>query len=233
MRKPVDHARSASPHSPRPSCSRPAARRRQRHRRAGFRRRSRRAAISPPPPIASPATPSRRRQAVRRRPADRDAVRQHHLAQHHAGSRHRHRRLERRQIRQRGAQGHPPRRRAALSGDAVSPPTPRCRATTCSRSAPISTPFEPVHNPVVANTLPFPFNIRASMRVWDWLYFNAGRIQARSEQVGGMESRRVPGAGARPLRRLPHAEDVSGRRQRQRIPAGRRLAGLVRAQHHQ
>jgi mono/diheme cytochrome c family protein len=32
----------------------------------------------------------------------------------------------------------------------------------------------PVHNDVVANTLPFPFNIRASMRVWNALYFSQG-----------------------------------------------------------
>jgi mono/diheme cytochrome c family protein len=32
----------------------------------------------------------------------------------------------------------------------------------------------PVHNDVVANTLPFPFNIRASMRVWNALYFIQG-----------------------------------------------------------
>jgi mono/diheme cytochrome c family protein len=31
-----------------------------------------------------------------------------------------------------------------------------------------------VYNPVVANTLPFPFNIRTSMRVWDVLYFKEG-----------------------------------------------------------
>ena len=31
-----------------------------------------------------------------------------------------------------------------------------------------------VYNPVVANTLPFPFNIRTSMRVWDSLYFKDG-----------------------------------------------------------
>jgi mono/diheme cytochrome c family protein len=36
---------------------------------------------------------------------------------------------------------------------------------------------EPVRHPVVVNTLPFPFNIRASMRVWDWLYFNAGEFK--------------------------------------------------------
>jgi mono/diheme cytochrome c family protein len=32
----------------------------------------------------------------------------------------------------------------------------------------------PVRNAVDANTLPFPFNIRASMRVWNMLYFNQG-----------------------------------------------------------
>jgi mono/diheme cytochrome c family protein len=32
----------------------------------------------------------------------------------------------------------------------------------------------PVRNDVVANTLPFPFNIRASLRVWNALYFSQG-----------------------------------------------------------
>ncbi len=36
---------------------------------------------------------------------------------------------------------------------------------------------EAVHNPVISNALPFPFNIRASMRVWDWLYFNPGEFK--------------------------------------------------------
>jgi mono/diheme cytochrome c family protein len=36
----------------------------------------------------------------------------------------------------------------------------------------------PVHNAVVANTLPFPFNIRTSMRVWNALYFKEGEYQA-------------------------------------------------------
>jgi mono/diheme cytochrome c family protein len=35
-----------------------------------------------------------------------------------------------------------------------------------------------VFNPVVANTLPFPFNIRTSMRVWDGLYFKEGEYVA-------------------------------------------------------
>jgi mono/diheme cytochrome c family protein len=33
---------------------------------------------------------------------------------------------------------------------------------------------EPAHHAVVANTLPFPFNIRTAMRVWDALYFTEG-----------------------------------------------------------
>lgn len=37
--------------------------------------------------------------------------------------------------------------------------------------------IEPVRHPVVANTLPFPFNIRASMRVWDALYFQPGEFK--------------------------------------------------------
>src|SRR5262249_36325242 len=34
-----------------------------------------------------------------------------------------------------------------------------------------------VRNQVVANTLPFPFNIRATMRVWNWLYFHEGEFK--------------------------------------------------------
>jgi mono/diheme cytochrome c family protein len=35
---------------------------------------------------------------------------------------------------------------------------------------------DPVRNAVIANTLPFPFNIRATMRVWDALYFSQGEF---------------------------------------------------------
>jgi mono/diheme cytochrome c family protein len=37
---------------------------------------------------------------------------------------------------------------------------------------------EPVHNPVHADTLPFPFDLRFSMVVWDALYFKPGEFQA-------------------------------------------------------
>jgi mono/diheme cytochrome c family protein len=39
-----------------------------------------------------------------------------------------------------------------------------------------------VYNPVVANTLPFPFNIRMTMRVWDALYFKQGAYAYDSRQ---------------------------------------------------
>jgi mono/diheme cytochrome c family protein len=40
----------------------------------------------------------------------------------------------------------------------------------------------PVRNAVVANTLPFPFNIRASMRVWNAFYFKEGDYRSDPNQ---------------------------------------------------
>jgi mono/diheme cytochrome c family protein len=40
----------------------------------------------------------------------------------------------------------------------------------------------PVRNAVVANTLPFPFNIRAAMRVWNALYFTEGDFRPDPKQ---------------------------------------------------
>ena len=40
----------------------------------------------------------------------------------------------------------------------------------------------PVHNPVTADTLPFPFNIRTAMRVWNALYFKAGDFRPDPKQ---------------------------------------------------
>jgi mono/diheme cytochrome c family protein len=39
-----------------------------------------------------------------------------------------------------------------------------------------------VYNPVVANTRPFPFNVRAAMRVWDALYFKQGEYAFDPQQ---------------------------------------------------
>jgi mono/diheme cytochrome c family protein len=40
----------------------------------------------------------------------------------------------------------------------------------------------PVRNAVVADTLPFPFNIRAAMRIWNALYFTEGEYQRDPHQ---------------------------------------------------
>jgi mono/diheme cytochrome c family protein len=40
----------------------------------------------------------------------------------------------------------------------------------------------PVRKTIVVNTLPFPFNIRAAMRVWDWLYFSEGQYKPDPKQ---------------------------------------------------
>jgi mono/diheme cytochrome c family protein len=40
----------------------------------------------------------------------------------------------------------------------------------------------PVRKTVVVNTLPFPFNIRAAMRAWDWLYFTGGEYKPDPHQ---------------------------------------------------
>jgi mono/diheme cytochrome c family protein len=40
----------------------------------------------------------------------------------------------------------------------------------------------PVRNAVIANTLPFPFNIRAAMRVWNALYFTEGDFRPDPKQ---------------------------------------------------
>ena len=41
---------------------------------------------------------------------------------------------------------------------------------------------EPVHQPVKADTLPFPFNIRLAMRAWDALYFSEGEFKPDSQK---------------------------------------------------
>ena len=61
-------------------------------------------------------------------------------------------------------------------------PTPRCRATTCWRSAPISTRSSRCAIRWSRTTLPFPFNIRAAMRVWNALYFTAGEFKPDPQQ---------------------------------------------------
>ena len=60
--------------------------------------------------------------------------------------------------------------------------------------------------------------------------FQAGRVQARPQQVGGMEPRRLSGRRRRALRLVPHAEERDGRRRERPSNAGLGAAELVRAE---
>lgn len=42
--------------------------------------------------------------------------------------------------------------------------------------------IEPVHNEVETNQLPFPFNIRLSMKVWNWLNFTESEFKADAQK---------------------------------------------------
>ena len=66
---------------------------------------------------------------------------------------------------------------------------------------------KPVRNAVVSNKLPFPFDVREGMAAWNALYFKKRRIQARSDEIRRMESRRLSCRRSGPLRRLPHAQE--------------------------
>lgn len=74
------------------------------------------------------------------------------------------------------------RRGIRADGARLYPAMPYTAYTKMSRSdvmairAYLST-VAPVHNPVVANQLPFPFNIRLAMRVWDGLFFSKGEFK--------------------------------------------------------
>ena len=143
---------------------------------------------------------------------DRDAVRRAGRAQHHARPRDRNRRLDRRSIRRRGPGRRQPQRRAALSGDAVSllqPDVARGREGHPRLSQHHQARFQRGQGESPAVSVEYP---RVDDRLGQAL-FHAGRISSRRVQIAGMESRRLSRAGPGALRRLPHAEDVPGRRQ--------------------
>ena len=69
----------------------------------------------------------------------------------------------------------------------------------------------PVRATTPANTIPFPFNIRALQEGWKILFFRPGRFRAGRRQERRMESRRLPRPWVEPLRRLPYAAQSAWR----------------------
>ena len=140
------------------------------------------------------------------------------------------RRLDRRPICQRVQKRHRARRHPSLPGDALHllheddargrDRDPRLSRARCSRSAIWC----------IANQLPFPFNQRETMVGWNELYFTSGEF--KPDPGKSAEWNRgaylVEGRGA--LRPVPHAEERDGRRRDGPLNAGRRAAGLVRAE---
>ena len=91
----------------------------------------------------------------------------------------------------------------------------------------------PVHNAVVSNKLPFPFDVREEMTVWNSLYFKSGEFEPDPKKSAEWNRGRLPCRRSGALRRLPYAQvDAWRRRQHSRFP-GLRAAGMVCAQHHQ
>ncbi len=94
---------------------------------------------------------------------------------------------------------------------------------------------KPVHNAVVSNKLPFPFDVREGMAAWNALYFRSGESRKPDPTKPAEWNRwRLSGRRPGPLRRLSHAEvdGLAAAPRRARL-SGLCAAGMVRAQHHQ
>ena len=78
---------------------------------------------------------------------------------------------------------------------------------TCWRSASYLNTIAPVHHSVHSDQLPFPFDIRAGMRLWDALYFNPRVFQPDSSKSGIWNRGAYLVTRARTLRGLPHSQE--------------------------
>ena len=153
-----------------------------------------------------------RRQAVRRRAADADAVRHALFLQHHARPGDRHRQLDRRPV----LRAHAHRALRPMAGCSIPPcrsrPTPRSRARIRTRSSPICARSRRCTQPNRPHDLRFPYNNRSLILGWRTLFFNEGEYKPRPVEIRRVEPRRLSRAGARPLLDVPHA-DQRARRQ--------------------
>ena len=133
-----------------------------------------------------------RRKGLRRRPADADAVRHALYVEHHARSANRHRHVDLRSILPDDAQGTFSRRRAGLSGDAVcllyqGDARRQRRDLRLSALDRAGEADQQAARSEVSVQQPL-----ADHRMADAV-LQGGRLQARSDQIGGMESRRLSG----------------------------------------
>ena len=92
---------------------------------------------------------------------------------------------------------------------------------------------QPVRNRVVSNQLPFPFDVREEMKVWNALYFKSGEFKpdAAKSAEWNRGAYLVEGLGHCGACHTPKTT-LGGDDLKQRF-SGLRAAGMVRTQHHQ
>ena len=141
-----------------------------------------------------------------------------YCAQPDARPRHRDRRLERRGFLPRAALRHGARWPALLPGLPL-PAFHQADPRRHSGDPRLSRTLAPVATRRRRRSCAFPKLPRGDAAV-ELPFFRPGIFDARPGQGRGLESRRLSGRGARPLRRLPHAEEHVRRRQRDQAFAG-------------
>ena len=185
---------------------------------------------SPAPATAPAATPRAAARFLRRRPGDRDAVRQRLCVEPHPRPGHRPRQLVGRRVLARPAPRPLEERAAALSGVSVSELHPRV-ASRCRRD--VRLPAEPAGGGAAEPRAHARLSVRhagGARRLARALLPPGGPCR-RSGPLGRMESRRLPGRGPGPLQRLPLGAQRARRDPRHARPARRPDPGaeLVRA----
>jgi hypothetical protein len=160
-----------------------------------------------------------------RGPGDRDAVRHDLLDQHHARCPDRDWRMVLPRLRARDARGHPSRRPASLSGVSLHPfrQDDRCRPAGALCLSDGATAGARRHAGEYAGVSVQPASVDGGM---ERAVPSHRRIRSRCDQISNVESRRLPGRGPRPLRRLPFAAQRPGGGKGRRLPR-RRIRGRL------
>ena len=90
----------------------------------------------------------------------------------------------------------------------------------------------PAEHLVDRDTLPFPFDIRASMVAWNAMFFTPGSFVPDPQKSDEFNRGAYSGAGRGALRRVPHAVQCAGREQVVPVPGGQPGRPMDGAEHH-
>ena len=92
--------------------------------------------------------------------------------------------------------------------------------------------IDPAPDNIEPNQLPFPFNIRSTLIVWNALKLHTRTTEAGSLEIRAVEPRTLSRRCAWPLRHVPYAKKLPRCRQAVGVPPRRSAGGLVRAKYH-